>query len=116
MKASKMKKTLNIITVVLKWVLLLYNVLLFAFAWLSGAESATFTGFLKNFPNTLPWVILFIITWLTFRDTSRGAIMLIVYSALLAYFFGIVPSFSYEFLIFIFPFTAGIIIKSVFFS
>jgi hypothetical protein len=54
------------------------------FALLSGAESS---GFLKNIPNALPWIILFIFACITFRWQILGGILIILFGVFTVIFF-----------------------------
>ena len=61
----------------------------FIFALLSGAEEygGGFSGVLKNSPNALPWLILFVITYIAWKRELIGGIGIIIAALFSVYFF-----------------------------
>ena len=83
-------------------VLLLYASAVFLLALFSGAGPGV-AGVLYNIPNTLPWIILLVITWLSWKDPVKGGVMSVLYAVLLVYFFEMRIALTSEFLVFISP-------------
>jgi len=71
-------------------VLLLFIIsVIYIFALISGSENlgGGFIGILKNFPNTLPWILLFGINYLVWKKEMIGGIILIAFGLLITWFF-----------------------------
>lgn len=73
MKKTKIDKTTRII----KIILLAMSVFWFIFSWISGAKPG-FKGFLMNFPNTIPWIILILLIGLLWKFEFAGGILITI--------------------------------------
>ena len=73
-----------------RWFLLVFTILIFIFALLSGSEGygGGFKGVIKNSPNALPWLLLFIINWIVWKSELIGSIILIIFALAAGVFFG----------------------------
>jgi hypothetical protein len=66
------------------------------FALLSGAENS---GFLKNIPNALPWIVLLIFVCIAFRWQILGGILVIIFGVFTIVFFSAIQFIWILFLI-----------------
>lgn len=64
--------------------LLILGILVFVFALVSGSEDV---GLLKNIPNSLPWLLLLVLTVYSFKKPVFGGLLIILYGLALVYFF-----------------------------
>ncbi|MCF7912949.1 MAG: hypothetical protein K9M99_10500 [Candidatus Cloacimonetes bacterium] len=73
-----------------RWFLLVFTLLIIAFAMLSGAEGygGGFKGVIQNAPNALPWLLLLIINLIVWKSELAGSIILIVFAIAAGFFFG----------------------------
>lgn len=81
MKHLKNIKEGTILRNITRYIFLSLCILGFAFALLSGAEQygGGIIGILKNIPNTWPWFMLFILSYIAWKwELVGGIIMLIV--------------------------------------
>jgi len=71
-KANRIKRTALILG-------LIFGVLVFVFALLSGAEAYgnDFWAVLKNTPNALPWLLFLLIIWFAWKQELMGGLTLI---------------------------------------
>jgi len=61
-------------------ILLVFSILIFLFALLSGAENygGGIKGVLLNSPNALPWLILLILVYFSWKNEKIGGWLLII--------------------------------------
>lgn len=64
--------------------LLILGALVFVFALLSGSEDV---GLLRNSPNSIPWLLLIVLTVYSFKKPVFGGLLIILYGLALVYFF-----------------------------
>jgi hypothetical protein len=71
--------------------LIIITVFWFVFALFSGAEAhgGGFDGLIKNLPNTLPWLGMFVLCFIAWRWELPGGLLIIATSIFMAYFFGV---------------------------
>ena len=76
-KADKIAKYLRYIA---RAILLMVASFWFVFALLSGAEQygGGLLGILKNSPNALPWLLLFVLVYLVFKKELWGGILILL--------------------------------------
>jgi len=93
----KRKKIGRIIGIVSIGFLLIFSVLVFIFSLLSGSEDygGGFMGIVKNSPNSLPWLLLLVLVYITWKWKLIGGILLSLFGIGLLYFFGI-PDHSFQ--------------------
>ena len=91
----------------LKILLVVGSVCLIAFSLMSGSEGS---GILHNIPNSLPWIILLIITCITFRWQILGGVFLVLFGIFTIFFFS-----ALEFLWILFIISLPIIIIGLLF-
>lgn len=62
---------------------------IYIYALISGSENlgGEFIGILRNFPNTLAWILLFSINYLVWKNEMIGGIILIAFGLLITWFF-----------------------------
>lgn len=105
------------ITTIVKVFLLLYGAFFFFFALFSGASDygGGIEGLIYNFPNTLPWILLFVIIYIAWRWEFLGGVILFFLGLASIFFFNIYESKSWiTFLIMSFPFlVSGIMLMFV---
>ena len=72
-----------------KVLLLFITSIIYIFALISGSEDlgGGFIGILRNFPNTLTWILLFSINYLVWKNEMIGGIILIAFGLLITWFF-----------------------------
>jgi len=87
-QAPKFQSVVKIIRILVRTVLLFLTSGFFIFALLSGSEGygGGFMGIIKNSPNALPWLLLFIINFAAWKWERVGGIILLLFS-LAAFFF-----------------------------
>ena len=73
-----------------RWFLLVFTLLIVAFALLSGSEGygSGFKGVIQNAPNALPWLLLLIVNFIVWKSELAGSIILVVFAIAAALFFG----------------------------
>jgi len=79
-----------------KILLLVIAVWWVVFALLSGAENS---GFFKNIPNALPWIVLLAFVCIAFRWQILGGILVILFGVFTILFFSALEFFWILFLI-----------------
>ena len=94
-----------------RYVLLIFGILIFLFALVSGAESFTIKEILKNSPNSFPWICFLLAVLIAWKNELLGGIILILLGFSGAFFFSIWNNL-YEFIFFL---VLGIIIFGSFF-
>lgn len=69
--------------------LLFITSVIYIYALISGSENlgGGFIGILRNFPNTLAWILLFSINYLVWKNEMIGGIILIAFGLLITWFF-----------------------------
>jgi hypothetical protein len=72
------------LTRVCKVLLLAMAICLIAFSLMSGAENS---GFLKNIPNSFPWILLLIFAGIAFWKQILGGILIILFGIFTIFFF-----------------------------
>ena len=72
------------IAVFVKYLLLVIAIFWLGFALLSGSENS---GFFKNIPNSLPWVLLLIFVLIAFRKQVLGGVLIILFGIFTIIFF-----------------------------
>jgi len=82
-----------------KAVLLVLAIGWIVFALMSGAESS---GFFKNIPNALPWLVLLVFVGLSFRWEIIGGVLVVLFGIFTVLFFGTLKVIS-VFLLISFP-------------
>lgn len=80
----KQIKTIRRVKVFTGFGLLLLGVLVFIFALVSGSDDG---GLLRNTPNTIPWLLLLVLTIYSFKKPVFGGLLIILYGLALVYFF-----------------------------
>ena len=83
------RRTLRVLRMVTRSLLVAFACLWFGFALLSGAaqHGEGFQAVLRNFANTLPWLGLFVVVYLAFRNELLGGLLIIVAGLASAFFF-----------------------------
>jgi len=94
MKRKKIGRTIGIVSI---GFLLIFSVLVFIFSLLSGSEDygGGIMGIVKNSPNSLPWLLLFVLVYIAWKWKLIGGILLSLFGIGLLYFFGI-PDYSFQ--------------------
>lgn len=84
------KKTISAIRVTSLIILLVFGLLVFVFALLSGSENygGGIAGIIKNSPNALPYAILLVLVYLAWRWPLIGGILITLLGFGLLYLFG----------------------------
>ena len=82
-------KTANIFRDVSRYSLLIIASLMFVFALLSGSEGNgnIISGIIKNSPNTLPWLVLLAIVFISWKRELIGGILITAIGFTMMYFF-----------------------------
>jgi hypothetical protein len=72
-----------------RWFLLIFSVLLFIFALLSGMDSfgGGLRGIISNTPNAIPWLILLVLNWVVWKSEVVGSILLVLFAIAAGFFF-----------------------------
>ncbi|MBT6809046.1 MAG: hypothetical protein HOA52_06130 [Flavobacteriales bacterium] len=76
--------------------LLLITIIVFIFALLSGSEGygGGFMGIVKNSPNSLPWLLLFGLNYLVWKQELLGGIILTIFGLFITWLFNFIgPNF-----------------------
>jgi len=81
----------SILRYIARYTLLIFGVLIFVFALMSGAEGfgGGIKGIIKNSPNALPWLILLILVVIAWKWELVGGILITLLGILALGFFGI---------------------------
>ncbi len=81
----EMKRVRN----VLRYILLIFGVLITLFAILSGAEryGGGIEGIIKNSPNALPWIVFIVLVIISWKWKIVGGIGLIIFGTYMMFFF-----------------------------
>jgi len=99
--------------------LVLASAFWFVFALLSGAEEAGggFMGIVKNSPNALPWLVLFVFVYISFKMELLGGIVIAILGILTVFAFDTFDS-AITFFVISFPFIllGGLLIASWYLS
>lgn len=84
------KKTISAIRVTSLIILLVFGLLVFVFALLSGSETygGGISGIIKNSPNALPYAILLVLVYVAWRWPLIGGILITLLGFGLLYLFG----------------------------
>jgi len=84
-------KTAKILRTIARYTLLIFGVLVFVFALLSGSETfgGGIKGILKNSPNALPWLVLVILVFVAWKWELVGGILITLLGIAALIFFGI---------------------------
>ena len=72
-----------------RYVLLIFGILVFIFALLSGSEDygGRLHGIIKNSPNALPWLLLLILIFVAWKWELVGGILITLLGVFLLFFF-----------------------------
>lgn len=89
MKKLLKLKTANILRNIARYTLLVVGVLVFLFALASGSEvyGGGLMGIIKNSPNALPWAILLVLVWVSWKWELVGGIIITLFGLAALYFF-----------------------------
>jgi len=89
MKKETMYRTTRLIKNCARTVLLVLSTLLFIFSLLSGADrlGGGIKGIIHNFPNTLPWIILLVAVFVSFKWELIGGIIILLMGIFSIFFF-----------------------------
>ncbi|MFA4941279.1 MAG: hypothetical protein WC582_01615 [Patescibacteria group bacterium] len=79
-------KTINILRCVARGILIIIAAAAFIFALLSGAESGMM-GIIKNSPNALPWLVLFILVFVAWKWEMIGGLVILFFGIFSFFFF-----------------------------
>ena len=84
-------KTIKTLAISLKILILVLSVLVFLFALFSGAGEygGGFTGILKNSPNAIPWLVLFLFVFILWKRELAGGVLLCVFSIFTVFMFDV---------------------------
>ena len=76
---------------------LIFGILIFIFALLSGSEEYgnDFWSLLKNSPNALPWLLFLLIIWLAWKQELMGGLTLIGLGISLLFLFNTFRDFQW---------------------
>jgi len=90
----KMAKALKVSGLVVG---LIFGILIFIFALLSGSEEYgnDFWSLLKNSPNALPWLLFLLIIWLAWKQELMGGLTLIGLGISLLFLFNTFRDFQW---------------------
>ncbi len=75
---------------ILHILLLILTTVFFAFSLLSSVSGQE--KLIENLPNTLPWIALYLINIITFRNETLGGVIMIAFAIFLFFFFNILPN------------------------
>ncbi len=84
-------KTITILRNLARSVLIIITASFFVFALLSGAEPGL-AGIIKNSPNALPWLLLFILVGVVWQWELIGGIIILLLGVFSFFFFNAVES------------------------
>ncbi len=89
MEQAKQIRTVRIIQKSAMIILLVFSLLIFVFALLSGSESfgGGVPGIIKNSPNSLPWLVMLVLVFIAWRNPFFGGILITIAGAILTYYF-----------------------------
>ena len=94
---------IHLIRTILRILLTAAAGLVFLFSLFSGAGPGIM-GVIRNFPNTLPWLGLLILTLITFYNEIIGGSLIIGLMMFLFFFFRVIPQDNWSaFFIFLLP-------------
>jgi hypothetical protein len=84
-------ETAKILRYIARYTLLIFGVLVFVFALLSGSETfgGGIKGILKNSPNAIPWLILLVLVVVAWKWELVGGILITLLGIAALIFFGI---------------------------
>lgn len=93
------------IALVIKILITLIACTIFVFALCSGADTYQnpLMGMLKNLPNTMPWIGLFMLVYITWRWELIGGVLLVMFSVFLFIFFNVINGNIFVFCVIIIP-------------
>ncbi|HAW50964.1 MAG TPA: hypothetical protein DCX54_01360 [Flavobacteriales bacterium] len=79
-----------------RYFLLITGICVFGFALVSGSEEygGGITGIVRNSPNALPWVLLLILTYISWKWELTGGIIVLCFSIVLLFFFHVFVRFN----------------------
>ncbi len=85
----------NVIRNVARYTLLIVGILVLVFALISGSESygGGIMGLIKNSPNALPWLILFVFIFVAWKWELTGGIIITLFGVAMFFFFNQGPNF-----------------------
>ena len=91
METEKRLRTAIIFRTVARYTLLVFGILIFLFALVSGSEDygGGLRGILENSPNALPWLVLLLLVLVAWRWELTGGILITLLGLFLIYFFNI---------------------------
>jgi len=91
MEDSKKIKLATIFRYTARISLLIFSVLIFVFALLSGAETfgGGFVGIVKNSSNALPWLVLLVFLFVAWKKELLGGILVSILGIAMMFFFNI---------------------------
>jgi len=74
---------------VLRYILLIFGILITLFAILSGTEryGGGIEGIIKNSPNALPWIVFIVLVLISWKWEFIGGISLIIFGGCMMFFF-----------------------------
>ncbi len=83
------KRAKKIIYWIPRIIILVFSILIFLFALLSGSSKygEGIIGILKNIPNALPWIILLLVVYISWKNEKIGGWLLIVLAIFFTFFF-----------------------------
>jgi hypothetical protein len=96
------QKTVSYFVRFFKILLIVLAVGLIAFSLMSGAENS---GFLKNIPNSFPWILLLIFAGIAFWKQIFGGILIVLFGIFTILFFS-----AFEFLWILFVISLPLIV------
>ena len=76
--------------------LLIIGICVFAFALVSGSEEygGGISGIIQNSPNSLPWLLLLILSYISWKWELVGGILVVILGAIMMYFFHVFVVFD----------------------
>ncbi len=88
---TKGKKVASVLRYTARYTLLIFSVLVFVFALLSGSEGSGegIKGIIKNSPNALPWLVLIVLVLVAWKWELVGGILITLIGIGAMIFFGI---------------------------
>jgi len=84
-RSRKIKIALHLKRIILV-ILLSISILVFLFALVSGSEKSL-ESVIQNSPNTLPWLLLFVLIYIAKKWELAGGILISFFGLFLIYFF-----------------------------
>ena len=73
-------KSVKWLRYIARGVLLLFSILIFVFALLSGASGNGIEGVIRNSPNALPWLLLLVFNFVAWKWELIGGIIIVLFS------------------------------------